>query len=141
MKKVQRMRLQGLTEMQQASQFLSRGREPLHADQLIHRLGRRQLMTDRADTAQPLNDERHFPVGTPLNEFFETSKFDDVETCLMNMVVRVEQQRDFAMPLNTGDWVNSNPPKIGWGTNVGWGSGVLFHSRLPLIVMQQVAGE
>ena len=141
MKKMKRMGLQGLTEMQQAAQLLGRGREPLHADQLIHRLGRRQLMTDRANPAQPLDDEWHFPVGTPLNEFFKTAKLDDVETCLMNMVFCVEQQCDLAMPLNTGDGVDGNAPEIGRSANIGLRFGVLFHSRLPLIVMQQIMGK
>ena len=79
MKKMQRMRLQGLAEMQQAAQLLGRRRKLLHADQLIHRLGRSQLMTDRADPAQALHEKRHFPVGPPLNEFFEACGIDDVK--------------------------------------------------------------
>src|SRR4030067_832149 len=76
------------------------GGEPLHADQLVHRLGCRQLMADRTEPAQALHDERHFPVGTALDEFLEAAKLDDVEERLMDMVPGIEQQRDPGLPLD-----------------------------------------
>ena len=89
MEEMQRMRLQDLAEMQQPAHFFGGGRELLHADQLVHRLCRRELMADRADAAQPLHEEWHFPIGTSLNEFLETAEFDDVETRLVDVILRV----------------------------------------------------
>src|SRR5450756_249180 len=103
MEKMQRVRLQGLAEMQQAAQLFSRGRESLHANQLVHRLGCRELMADRADSAQALHDERHFPVGAALDEFLKAAELDDVEARLMDMIFIIQQQRDLAMPLDARD--------------------------------------
>ena len=113
MEKMQRVRLQGLAEMQQAAQLFSRGRESLHANQLVHRLGCRQLMADRANPAQALHQERHFPVWTALNEFLEAAKLDDMEACLMDMIFIIQQQRDLAVPFNARDGIDGNAPEVG----------------------------
>ena len=135
MKEMQRVRLQNLAEMQQAAELFSGRREPLHADKLVHRLGRRQLMTDRADPAQALHYERHFAVRAALNEFFEAAKLDDVETCLVDMIFFIQQQRDLAVPLDPRDGIDSNTPERRFGLVV------LFHVEILSIVMQQVLGE
>jgi len=113
MEKMQRMRLQHLAKMQQAAQLFSRRGESLHTDQLIHRLGRRQLMADRTDAAQALHEERYLPVRAALDEFLETAKFDDVQARFMDMIFGIQHQRDFAVPLDARDGIDGNAPEIG----------------------------
>ena len=103
MEEMQRVRLQGLAEMHQAAHLFGRRRQLRRADQHVGGLGRRQVMADRADAAQALYQNRQFPVGPPLDEFLEAAEFDDVQSRLLDMVLVIEQQRDFAMPLNAGD--------------------------------------
>ena len=89
MKEMHGMRLQGLTVMHQPTNFFSSRGQFLHPNQLIHRLGRRQMMADRANTAQPLHDYRHFPIGPTLDEFLKATKFDNVQARLMDTMVPI----------------------------------------------------
>jgi hypothetical protein len=99
---------------------------------LIHCLGRRQLVADRTNSAQTLNEERHFPVGTPLNEFLKTAEFDDVETRFMDMIIRIEHQRDLAVPLDARDRIDGDASQAGSGIFV------LLHGGLSLIVVYEL---
>ena len=48
-------------------------------------------------------DDRDFPVGPPLDERLEAAKLDDVQAHLMDVVVLVEQDGDFAVAFDAGD--------------------------------------
>ena len=62
MEEVQRVRLDDLPVVQQPAQLLRRRRQGPEARDEVHRLGRGEQMADRADAAQPLHGDRHFPV-------------------------------------------------------------------------------
>ena len=105
---MQRVRLQHLTEMQQAAQLGCDRRELLYPSDLIDRFRRCQLVADRADAAQALHEERHFPVRAALDEFLKTAELDDMEARFDDVVVIVDQQRDFAVPFDTRDRIDGN---------------------------------
>jgi len=79
--KVKRVGLEHLAVMHEPADLFGRGGEAvgLHADDLVHGLGRGQVMADRADAAEPLNEDRRFPVRTALDEALEAAELDDVE--------------------------------------------------------------
>ena len=133
MEEMQCMRLQRLAEMQQTAQLGCCRRELLHADQLVHRFGRRELVADRADAAQPLHEERHFPIGASLDEFLEAAEFDDVETRFVNMILSIEHQRDLAVSPSTRE-----TGSIATRLRLDAGISVLFHNVLSLIVMDEL---
>jgi hypothetical protein len=68
----------------------------------VHRLAGGDVMADRADAAQALHGDRHFPVRSAFDEDFEAAELDDVEADLMDPVLLVEQDRDLAVPLDAG---------------------------------------
>jgi hypothetical protein len=47
-------------------------------------------MAHRADPAQALHHDRHFPVGAALDEFLEAAELDDMQPRLHHMIVVVE---------------------------------------------------
>ena len=59
-------------------------------------------MADRADAAQALHRDRHFPVRPPFDEDLEAAKLDDVQADLMDPILLVEQDRHLAVPLDAG---------------------------------------
>ena len=97
---MQRVRLQDLAVVHQAADLLGGRREGLRADYLVERLARREMVAHRADSAEPLHHDRHFPVGPSLDELLEGAKFDDVQPRLGDVTVRVEQQCHLAMALD-----------------------------------------
>ena len=79
---VQGVRLEDLPVVHQPAHLLGRRRELLAADDAVHRLGRRQVVADRADAAQPLHQDRHLPEGPALDEALEAAELDDVQAGL-----------------------------------------------------------
>jgi hypothetical protein len=71
MEEMQRVRLEHLPQMHQPADLLGRRREPIDTDEPIARLGRGQVMTDRTDPAEALNQHRQLPIGPALDEFLE----------------------------------------------------------------------
>jgi hypothetical protein len=108
MEEMQRVRLQHLAVVHQAAQFLGSWRQLFGADDDIHRLRRGQMVRHRADAAQALHHDRHFPVRAPLNEFFKAPEFDDMQAHLMHLVVLIEQDGDLAVAFNPRNGVNGN---------------------------------
>ena len=51
-------------------------------------LGRGQVVADRADAAQPLDEDRDLPVGMALDEALEAAELDDVEARLGDLARR-----------------------------------------------------
>ncbi len=97
MEEVQRVRLNHLPVVEQPAQFFcGRGERAIAGDQ-VHRLGRGEMVADRADAAQALHDDGHFPIGPTLDERFKAAELDDVQARLMDLVVVVEQQRHLAV--------------------------------------------
>ena len=88
---MQRVRLQHLAVVHQATQLDGAGGHLPHTDDPVHRLGSGQVMGDRADAAQALHHHRDLPVGPALDEFLEAAELDDVQAHLLHMPVRVEQ--------------------------------------------------
>ena len=93
---MQRMRLQHLSVVHQPAHLLGSGRQRGTYDH-VHCFGCREVVAYRAYPAQPLHHYRRFPIGPPLDEFFEAAKFDDVQPHLVYVVVVIQQQRYLAM--------------------------------------------
>ena len=87
--------------MHEPPDLLCSGCEFCGADDHIGCLGCSQMMAYRADTAQPLHQYRQLPVGPALDEFFEAAKFDNMQSCLLDVQVFILKQRDLAMPFDT----------------------------------------
>jgi hypothetical protein len=64
------------------------------------------MMTDRTDPAETLHDDRKLPVGATLDKLLETTKFHDMQTRLMHVVVLVNQEGDLSVPLDTCHRIN-----------------------------------
>ena len=99
---VQRVRLEDLPVVHQPAHLLGRRRELLAADDAVHGLGGGQVVADRADAAQALDQHRHFPERPALDEALEAAELDDVQAGLLHLVLLVEQDRDLAVPLDAG---------------------------------------
>ena len=65
---MQRVRLKHLAVVHQAAHLFGRGRQFFCPHDHVYRLGRRQVVADRADAAQTLHDHRQFPVRQALDE-------------------------------------------------------------------------
>src|ERR1035438_1504286 len=60
-------------------------------------------MAHGADAAEALHHDRSFPIRTPLDEFLEPAKFDDVEPRLSHPVVLIHEQGDLPMAFHPRD--------------------------------------
>ena len=80
---VQRVRLEHLAVVHEPAHLLGRGRELLAADDPVHRLGGGEVVADRADAAEPLDEHGHFPEGPALDEPLEAAELDDVQPRLL----------------------------------------------------------
>ena len=102
---VQSVRLEHLAVVHQAAHLL-RGRGQLARtgpDDDVHGLGRRQVVADGADAAEPLDEDRGLPVGTALDEPLETAELDDVEPGLDYLTGVVQPDGDLAVAFDPGD--------------------------------------
>jgi len=100
--------------MHQPSHFFGRGRQAVDAGDQVHRLDGGQVMTDGADTTETLDQDRHFPVGATLNKTFEATEFDDVQAGLLDLLLFVEQDGDFAVTLDPGDRFDDDFSGMNW---------------------------
>ena len=100
MKKMQRMGLQHLPAMHEPANLLGGRRQLVHTDQLVCSLRSREMVAHRTDTTETLYHNRKLPVGTSLDEFFETAEFHDVETRLVHAVLLIHQQGHLAVTLD-----------------------------------------
>ena len=80
----------------------------MRANQLIDGFGSRQVVADRANSTQALYGYRHFPVGSPLDEFLETTELNDMQARLADVVIAIGQQRDLAVSFNPAQWIDSD---------------------------------
>ena len=86
---MQRVGLQGLAVVHQATDLLGSRCQLCRADQHVGGLGRGKVVADRADAAQALYQHRQFPVGPALDEFFEATEFDNVQPRLLDAQILV----------------------------------------------------
>ncbi len=105
---VQRVRLVHLPVVHQAAQLFRGGRQLLAAHDEVHRLGRSQVVADRADAAQPLDENRDFPEEPALNEPLEAAKLHDVQAGLHDLAALVEQDGDFSVTLDAGNGLDDH---------------------------------
>ena len=127
--KMQGVRLHDLSVMHQAADLLRRYRDR-RAEHAVKRLGRCQLVRDRADAAQALHHHRHFPIGSALDEFLEATELDDVQPRLLHAVVFVQQQGDLAMALDARDRVDRDTAQA---LRVGGGFKRAVHDRSSML--------
>jgi hypothetical protein len=66
-------------------------------------LAAHEVVAHRADAAEPLHRDRHLPVRPALDEALEAAELDDVQPGLLHLAALVEQDRDLAVTLDTGD--------------------------------------
>jgi hypothetical protein len=111
MEKMKGMGLKSLSQMQEPSKFFRCGGQAVDADQLVNGLGCRQMMADRANAAEPLDQNGDFPVGAALDETLESPKFDNVESGLLYPVILIQEERHFAVTLHPGDRINDHAAK------------------------------
>ena len=103
---VQRVALHDLAVVHQAADAVGRlGHRPA-ADHAVQRLGRGQVVRDRADAAQALHHHRHLPVGPADDELLEAAELDDVQPHLLQALLLVQQQRDLAVAFHARDRVD-----------------------------------
>jgi hypothetical protein len=102
---MQGMGLEHLAVVHEPAHFLSRWREPFgpDPDDDVHGLGRGQVMADRANAAEPLDEDRGLPIGPALNEALEAAELDDVETGLGHFPGVIEKDGDLAVAFHPGD--------------------------------------
>ena len=109
---VQRMRLQHLAIVHQAAEFLGGRRQLFGADDDVERLRGGQVVRYRADAAQALDHDRHFPVWATLDEFLEAAELDDVQAHLMHLVLLVEQDGDLAVALDARHGIDRDAAQL-----------------------------
>jgi hypothetical protein len=109
---VQGVGLQDLAGMHQAADLLGGRRQLLDAEHHVQRLGGGEVVRDRADAAQALHHDRHFPVGAALDEFLEAAEFDDVQAHLVHLVVVVEQDGDLAVAFNPRNGIDGDAAQL-----------------------------
>jgi hypothetical protein len=100
--------LQHLAVMHQAPHLVGRGRDLVHACHDIHRLGGAQMMADRADAAESLDNDGNFPVQPSLDEALEAPELHDMKPRLFDLAGLVETNRDLAVTLDAGDRIDDD---------------------------------
>ncbi len=111
MEEVQRVRLHDLPVVEQAAQLLGGRRERPIAGDEVHRLGGGELVAHRADAAEALPGDRHFPVRPSAHEDLEAAKLDDVQPDLVNAILIVEQDGHLAVTFDASDRVDCDAAK------------------------------
>src|SRR5512133_2745659 len=61
-----------------------------------------QMVADRTNSAKPLYEYRHFPIGTALDKTFKTAEFNDMQSRLFNFSFIVEVNGNLAMSFHPG---------------------------------------
>jgi hypothetical protein len=109
MEEVKRMRLEHLSIVHEAADFFGRRGQLVHAHDQIHGLGGSQMMADRTDAAESLNQDRDFPVGAALDESFEPTEFDNMKAGLLNHVVLIQKERYLAVAFDASHGLDDHP--------------------------------
>src|SRR6185312_13192357 len=65
-----------------------------------------QMVTDKADSADPLHQHRRLPEWVALNELLEAAELDDMQPGVDDVVVVVEVHGDLAVALDPGDGID-----------------------------------
>ncbi len=94
MENVQRVRLSHLSLVHEPPHLLGCRRQPFHANRHVHGFGGREVMTYRADAAEPLDDEGDFPVHPSTDEALEAPELDNVEARVFHLSGLIEPDRD-----------------------------------------------
>ena len=102
---VHRVRLDDLPHVHQLAQQAGRPRQ-LGADDLVARLGRGQVMADRADAADALGDQRHLEEHAAFAELLEAAELVDVEDRPLDLALVVQVHGDLGVPLDAGYGLN-----------------------------------
>ncbi|RWX43938.1 hypothetical protein H206_03330 [Candidatus Electrothrix aarhusensis] len=103
------MGLEDLAVMHEAAHFFSHRGQAVAVsspDKHIHSLGRSQMMTDRTDPAESLNQDWCLPEGATADKAFKAAKLDNMETAFRDLMVIVQVDGYFAVPFNPGDRFN-----------------------------------
>src|SRR3990172_12698645 len=98
------MGLKHLSVMHEAPHLFSRRREAVpgpRPDDDIHRLGCGQVVANRADAAQALDQHRGLPVRPALDKALKAAEFDDVEPRLRHVIVIVEMYGYLSVSLDS----------------------------------------
>ena len=99
MEKVQGVALADLAVVHQPSN-LFRGRSQLLATHnQVHRLGSGKMVADRADPAETLDNDGYLPVRPAKDEPLKTTKLDDVQTRLRDLVALVHPPNEPTAPV------------------------------------------
>ena len=110
---VQGVRLEDLSVVHQAAHLLAGRRQPVDAQNSVHRLGGAEVMAHRADAAQALHQNRYLAERTALYEALEAAKLDDVQAGAQHVVALVEVDGDLAVSLDPGDRFDHDPLAVG----------------------------
>jgi hypothetical protein len=101
--------------MHQAPDFFGGGRQPFPSDDAVYCFRGGQVMADRADAAQSLNQNGHLPERTALNKALKSPELDDVNARLYYPGLLVEQDRDLPMTFDPGDRFDNDSFHVGCG--------------------------
>jgi hypothetical protein len=105
MEKMQCVRLKHLSVMHEAAHFFAGGSEAVACsctNNYVEGFGCREMVTNRANSAKPLNKHRGFPVWPALYKSFETAESDNVKTGLPHISFVVEMNGNLTMAFNPG---------------------------------------
>ncbi len=103
---VEHMALHHLSVMHEPAHLFRRGGQDIDAHDLVHRLGRGEVMADRADAAETLDDDRHLPQKPTVDEAFKAAEFDDVKARFLDLIVGAHVDRHLAVSFDAGDGRN-----------------------------------
>ena len=102
MEEMERVALEDLAAVHQPPDLLGGGSQLLAAHDPVHGLGGGQVVADGADSAQPLDDHRHFPIRPAQDEPLEAAELDDVQPRFLHLVVLVHEDRHLAVAFDAG---------------------------------------
>ncbi len=96
------MGLQELAVVHQQSHLESGGRKVFSSHDAVDGFGGGQMVADRADPTEPLDEDRYFPERAALDKPLETSKLYDVKASLPDPVLFVQKNSDLSVALDAG---------------------------------------
>jgi hypothetical protein len=105
---VESVRLEDLPVVHEPPHLIGRRRHGVYTDNEVGGFGGGQMVAHGADAAQPLHNDRHFPVEPALREPFEPPELDDVEPGLFDLIVLVEMDRHLPVTFYAGHGVDDD---------------------------------
>ena len=108
MKEMQRVGLEHLPVVHQAPHLFCGRCQVFAAHDPVHRLGRAQMMADRANPAQPLHSNGHFPVGPSLNESLKAAKLHYMHSCLVDLALVIKPDGDLGMTFDSRNRIDDD---------------------------------